>query len=231
MSWWNFPARECADCWWWKIFRLCARAHSSSASASLSLPSFYFVLLLLPIETSFHHLACQLLLLHFSLRQTWCKQYLFSAFLALGGARHFFSPRALQRKCKWGILIYTLITPDKGLLRRKRWCGALRGNCARLQDYLAICMRCLQFAHRFARICIILENSLKHKQNVAWNENDWMGLELTRDAWGRKDNSNSSIGTLERESTFSALWIPAGALQQWTLGVNFLLLIRLLFPN
>lgn len=37
MSWWNFPARECADCWWWKIFRLCARAHFSSASASLSL--------------------------------------------------------------------------------------------------------------------------------------------------------------------------------------------------
>jgi hypothetical protein len=75
---------------WWKIFRLRARAHFSTASASLTLPSLYFVLLLLPIETSFHHLACQLLLLHFSLRQTCCKPYLFSVPFSLSAVHSIF---------------------------------------------------------------------------------------------------------------------------------------------
>lgn len=82
------------------------------------------------------------------------------AFLALGGARHFSRLARSAEEMQMWILIYTLITPDKGLLREERALvrRALRGNCDRLQDYLAICMRLFAVC---APICSHLLHSRK----------------------------------------------------------------------
>lgn len=139
---------------WWKIFCLRARAHfflrfsiprpplalfcsSSFTHRDLfSSPclSTFITTLFTPANLLQNHIFIQ-------------RAAVACLFLALGGARHF-SRLALQWKCKWGILIYTLITPDKGLLRGKRWCGARCGEIAlacRI-TWLFAC-GCLQFAH------------------------------------------------------------------------------------